>query len=766
MQLLGLGREVSHDFHQVSGERIRCDELKLARARDFAQLVHDEASPYVSLMECTRTQDGNESVVVNVKATIPQESAVALSRLERLKVEFRPEDDRYPDIRALRLDFPRNCVIHLNLVPAEEPASLCLFAHPWNDIKLRLTANELLFRIQTWLNDTAAGTLHREDQPLEPLFLTGPPPNTLILSPKFARQLFEGAAGLQLMMIIEGSNTVFMAARNGRLPTGQALPALVVPLVSEPHEHCILYNQPRTFAELDEQLRPILANGKDLLAEVQKVLLEHECKGTLKQFGFLVLLLVFLRKRHADSEPEPEIGAFFCIGDHAQDAGLTAIARSLGLNGGRYDTSKRGQELPVMLMSVRQELTPESAAMFCGNAPIDMPLVAIGAGALGSQVILQGVRGGLARWTVIDGDVLLPHNLVRHALGGQWLGYPKAKALALESNNLLDEPIVVPIVADLQEPSDQAETVALALQKAGAIVDMSASVSVARDLAFDAKCKAKRCSLFVSPAGKDLVFFGEDAGRSLTLDHIEAQYYRAVASDNRLSAHLLGGSTIGSCRNITSLVPQDLMGLHASQGLRILRNWLSAEDRTAHVVCSDELSASCVDVQIPLGVPVEVGMLREWRLLTDSIFLDQVREQRAEKLPDETGGVLLAHVDVHRRIVYVTHQIPAPPDSKRQPTMYIRGAQGLAAVYDEISKRTLNNLVYIGEWHSHPNRSACSPSSHDLEAGVWLAEKTREGSLPGIMLIVGDQDQTCWMHCSRSAADAPVHLFLKAGQAV
>ena len=38
-------------------------------------------------------------------------------------------------------------------------------------------------------------------------------------------------------------------------------------------------------------------------------------------------------------------------------------------------------------------------------------MVAIGVGALGSQVLTNLVRSGYGRWTLVDEDVLHPHNL-------------------------------------------------------------------------------------------------------------------------------------------------------------------------------------------------------------------------------------------------------------------------------------------------------------------------------------------------------------------
>src|SRR5205823_4548508 len=79
------------------------------------------------------------------------------------------EDTWYPEVVALRSDFPR--VPHLNHRNREFPRSLCLYEQPWPEIALRWTPSAFVERIRYWLAETAKGTLHHADQPLEPLLL-------------------------------------------------------------------------------------------------------------------------------------------------------------------------------------------------------------------------------------------------------------------------------------------------------------------------------------------------------------------------------------------------------------------------------------------------------------------------------------------------------------------------------------------------------------------------------------------------------------------
>jgi integrative and conjugative element protein (TIGR02256 family) len=120
--------------------------------------------------------------------------------------------------------------------------------------------------------------------------------------------------------------------------------------------------------------------------------------------------------------------------------------------------------------------------------------------------------------------------------------------------------------------------------------------------------------------------------------------------------------------------------------------------------------------------------------------MDKVARDRSEKLPNETGGVLIGARDTKRRIVYVVESLPSPLDSTEWPTVYIRGKQGLRRRLEEIRQITGNHLGYIGEWHSHPRGHSPSPSSDDHRAFQWLSDMLALEGLPATMLIVGESE--------------------------
>ena len=80
----------------------------------------------------------------------------------------------------------------------------------------------------------------------------------------------------------------------------------------------------------------------------------------------------------------------------------------------------------------------------------------------------------------------------------------------------------------------------------------------------------------------------------------------------------------------------------------------------------------------------------------------------------------------------------SPPDSEELPISFIRGFKGLEDKVSKINHITLNQVKYIGEWHSHPDNYPSSPSAADLRTFDWLRNIMEQDSLPSIMMIIGE----------------------------
>ena len=350
---------------------------------------------------------------------------------------------------------------------------------------------------------------------------------------------------------------------------------------------------------------------------------------------------------------------------------------------------------------------------------------------------------------MIDHDRLLPHNLARHALFGAVVGNSKAEYLSMLANDILDgqEPSKH-ITADVLHPGKYKGDVEQSLKKSDVIVDISTSIAVARYLARNVKSEARRASLFLTPSGEDSVMLIEDKRRQIPLDLVEMQYYRLLLHNERLKTHLSKFSGkiryANSCRDITSLVPQDMVALHAAICSRALR--FSIENEDAYIkIWKLNPSDLTVESFAFKGIKAIEFHHPKWTVCTDQYLVDKLYELRTTKLPNETGGILLGSFDMDRKIVYIMDTIASPPDSEEWPTLYIRGCQGLSRQLEEVANLTAGRLQYIGEWHSHPAGSEAKPSSDDRAAFGWLTGHMKVDGYPAVMLIVGERGYSIYV---------------------
>ena len=282
-----------------------------------------------------------------------------------------------------------------------------------------------------------------------------------------------------------------------------------------------------------------------------------------------------------------------------------------------------------------------------------------------------------------------------------------------------------------------------AVEKADLILDISASIPVARELMDFKNDKAKRVSAFLNPMGSDLIILAEDLKRTQTLDVIEMQYYKHLLNSPDLHNHLemdkTGFRYSNSCRSVSSRIPQDYLGVHSGITSRMLKKLLESAESFAGVWSIDPESLEVKRYEIPL-YDFKEKVINGWCIFIDECLLKKIITARKSKLPKETGGILIGSHDMVRKKIYLVDTILSPKDSEEYPHAYIRGIDGIEEELGKIKKVTAGNLDYVGEWHSHPEKCAIKPSKDDEVLFSWLSKHMRLMSRPPLMLIAGDND--------------------------
>lgn len=748
------------------GVPVPAEALRLPAAQALVHALLSVRHPFAHLVECRRADPPDQSassaadrsevssseeiVVTEVEVSVGQRPKQPIRRREPIALVFSSDPETPPRVLALRADFP--AVSHRNLAPAGAPADLCLYDRPWHEVQPGWTPARCIERVRGWLEQTAEGTLHAADQPFEPLFFESP--ITLILTPELMTPTEDPTPHL---LVLRGSET-----GTGRVLLDVCLPeeqdesekgrAVLTKLVAAPQPQGPIAAFPESLTELHAVLGRA---GLDVLGTLRERLAHWNREPTadilLKHRP--LLLLVVPRSAEGDvSPPNPDVWAFLLdrsASEVGEELGLWQVhAGSRGLLLG--DRQETGEEtIRVVPVDTTPAFTREQAARLNGLPETESPSVAaIGVGALGSQLVTHLIRAGWGQWSMIDPDHLLPHNLARHALFGPMLGRAKALWLAELANHTIAGPAIAKaVVADVLAPGENRAEVEETLRSAEVILDLAASVPVARHLTHAVDSTARRLSLFLNPRGTALVLLAEDADRTTQLDSLEMQYYRAVLHKTALRDHLAPSQGevryARACRDVSSRLPGDQVALFAALGSSQVRWALARAEPRALIWTLDretsQVRRTVVDVR-----PSVTHQAQGWTIVTDAGLLDHVQELRQARLPNETGGVLLGSFDLDRRVVYVADTIPSPPDSVEWPTVYIRGHAGLEQTVRSAEERTRQMLEYVGEWHAHPPGHACTLSPYDDQALTWLADATAREGLPGLMLIVGDPEQVGW----------------------
>lgn len=732
------------EFVELSGIIVQPEALKLPRAIAVVEFLTAQDWPYMRPVEYRVSTEGGykETIVFDAGIELPQDLAADIRSTERIAAVFTESDDTYPGVLALRSNFPE--ILHLFQEREEFPRSICLYERSWQDLKLSWTALSFVERIREWLSKTAHGELHQDDQPLEPIILGSV--NHIILPP----EVFDSKGIVPDKLNVHLDDTTKPHVYDARKPDSPGETANRKPIIAhvvrcEPVVQQVLSRTPQNLEDLSDLLKKA---GFDLLNYLRKMVNDWIDSGEDLN-SHLILIIHFPKKRTVDDPVEQiEVRGFFL------ESSLDEIGEGIGIRGqtpdsgrGRLlkvDESLVGSNLPVFILNPLCAFDGKQAAIHNDlPEPYNGKIAAIGAGALGSQVIMNLARAGYGNWFIVDKDVLLPHNLARHQLLGDTVGWNKAQAVAATIHTLFQDPKT----ADWSESSifddgENGERINKELEEADLILDMAASISVSRYLAHHPSDK-RRISLFMNPTGRDLVLIVEDQDRSIKLDSLEMQYYRGLLEDDRLAHHYMdsaGRVRYGqSCRDLSSRIPQDLVAMQAAMASKAVKLVNSSPGSMIRVWTTDPDMGSVSSVDIPVNNVTVDEKEKGWSLVFDGTVLEKTFLQRAGKLPNETGGVLIGTHDMERKKVYIVDVLLSPVDSQEWPTHYIRGCQDLVKQVEAVSKRSGYHLDYVGEWHSHPDGCGVDLGTDDRSALSTLTTYMSQEGKPAVMLIVGDE---------------------------
>lgn len=708
--------------------------IRSALAKGVAAYLLNAADyPHARLIG-VRSFDDFDILEIMLEPQLSQKRVVRITDQEPVEIIF-VHGDTPPHVWATREDFPVDAVHTTAATGALRSVALCVWEESWQDLKRQLTPQVLIERLRSWFSRLADGSLHQVGQPLEPLIPAGS--HTVIVPGG------EWPEKLEVANSYKRGNQMFLSlAPAGATKERPADIDLIEFRVAEPQVHGALGTTPDNVHELAERLAKM---GEELQPRLSDWARTGAIGNNPKSIPLIVVSVPKVSEPGSDAK-EWEYWAFTARGT------VTDLALDLGqvLQGldGRYV-----QRIPSAIvdhktvkldqMRLVRRLTRADARLMSGYEADETRLVAVGAGAIGSNVIVNSAHTGFATWTIIDNDVTLPHNTVRQHLGNDSVGHPKAAVTSAEVNFLLQEPSAKFIVADVLAEGEKAAAIAEAFENADLAIDFSASPAVLGNLA-DRTQPRRLASMFFNPAGDQLVVLVEDDRRATRIDEIEAQYYWAVAVSPQLSSHFHDGRLgflryANACQDLSRALPPWQVQALSAIGAKRLLDLSSDKSASARIWQLNAESGSIRAFELPLSQTrrFEGG---GFRISVSEKAISNMRRLRAESLPNETGGILIGGFDATRQVVHIVDVLAAPSDSEQRPTYFVRGKKDLLPAVEAIAARTVNNLQYLGEWHSHPEGASTTPSGDDHKVFDYLARNLSPTGQPYGMAICGDSD--------------------------
>lgn len=392
----------------------------------------------------------------------------------------------------------------------------------------------------------------------------------------------------------------------------------------------------------------------------------------------------------------------------------------------------------IGLASTIQSLNKNIAEKLSGTKYDKCSIAVIGCGALGSKIAMTLAKMGYIQQKLIDNDILLPHNLVRHEVTNSfYIGINKAHIMSYEINELLGK----------NEASFYQEEsfISNVNYKDDFILDCTASErNLYWYLTSHIECSGYcRCEIFMD--GKLGVSFFE--GREHNPDIFDTRvsfFYHSMQDD--LLQEIFKEQTddynefhIGfGCSSDTMVLDEATISNHASIVPHILEKYRNIEEGIVVINYFNKTDLVNNFVRKLKVCKFNTYDLESgWKIHINEYVINSVCEFVNQSV--ENMGLWIGCIDNNlKRITVVDTYIP--PDNLRAENKVIGGIQGVNKIIVSCEKKSCGIIRYIGEWHTHPSGRAI-PSELDKKT---FAEISKLGKI-SLMTIIGKSEVGNWV---------------------
>lgn len=698
---------IEYNHNITKGTSIRGEHIKLARAK----AIYRAAVGHPNAEDIHCCVNGKGSVVIKMRLThleIPDEPIFEILDEEEIAIICHPEDVNIPEVYALRKDFPTE-LPHSNAKLFVRPVSLCVSDVVFTDMRPQFNAFDFLESIRRWLALNSINKLHEANRPLEVFF--GFHEVCCILNDcsgtnPYVKYTKKSKYSSTLEFVEKHKATHYLVG----IPTEKIYASNFVRIPQKMGDLRVI--QSTTQITLTESLLTILTrtvSGKATLPMALLVFITQISENNKKTSNELFLL-------KTNCSPKDILQKMRILENRTFEQWF-------------YD-------LPIEVVLLDSMISRRENAINNGLKDCFKKVGIVGTGTLGSAVIDHFIRQGCSdEISIVDCDILLPHNLSRHTLGTDKVMTSKVRSIKDTYHGFLSQKINAIEGNFLTLNRNDRE---LLIKNTELIMDFSTSIAVERKLAKEEHVH-RRCTSFLNPKGDEIVLLMEDKDRYYRLDLLEMDYYRNLIVDERFVQHLEQTNSVRtnsfSCRAESMILNYE--------NVRILSAIVSKQIRKYYTQGGACLNIWHFDAEngIVSSLPMTITNWHCETLGDIQVYISDAVENEIRTVvkayPDkETGGCLFGSYDRDYNCIYVYYMVPAPEDSIHNPMSFVRGVKNLTPEYERITRLTYNQVRYLGEWHSHPHMSN-TPSDTDKKQFEELWKEQQSQDLPFVQMIHG-----------------------------
>jgi proteasome lid subunit RPN8/RPN11 len=630
----------------------------------------------------------------------------------------------FPD----RLSFPFSRFPHINFAHNGLPNTLCLTREPIEEWYAEHTFGEYVDMVGRWLNDAAHGTLMklRQGDSYEP-FRVENTKGVLIIDGDIDKYIVGLARPFSCYTSVDYDTSVGIEKFYDPMKDGCKDNGLEI-IISRSCEDIIydwFIQYPTTLGELLK-----FAKNNGFVIEQEKIL--SLLSADLCPVEKLFFRFAFIRPKNLIGKDTPVDYLCYCV------AKEDFIKQN-------FDASiDRIMMLDKVTREYANKLT-ETTEMISGKK-----ILILGCGAIGSKLIYHLYRSGITNLTICDKDVMMPHNICRHALTVPSILKNKAELVRDSVDKMFYFSCPIKIVKDdLLKWLPQTN-----LNEYDVIIDATASASVARcldNVVCNLTIPVIRFAL--SDSGRiGLVYINND--RSVSLVDYYMQLLREAIEDDDISdwfkderRYNYDYVRVGEgCHSNTMKINDDVISAHTALAARIIRNLFDkCAKNIAYLSFADlDFQGSMFSLKyiIPSFEKFTCQNNSQWEVRIPSDLSKYIKTEAKVGGKREVGEYMMGYVDTKYHRIYVLDSFK-PQDSLRKTNRIELGKKGWKEHKETIGQRTASMMSYLGDWHSHPSGSLL-PSNIDEATFEYLITNEIAG-IYGLGLITNTHEVKAYL---------------------